>query len=229
MIYLTCERIELVRGKYSLIRLTQESDAKWIVEWRNNPDISKWLNQWKPLTIEEHLRWFNQARERGDLLIFFESMDGMPVGCTSIFDFDHLGTSAEWGRLFSAQLGGGSIRIIEACYLLHLLCFDALGFFRLHGRVWVDNDRAWRLYQLLGWVQEGIRRKHVLSPDGYHDVRMISIFSEEFNAKRMLIEKKLYGSEQAPVIKSAEAARLRVVVSKCIHRDLNSRLCNEFT
>jgi UDP-4-amino-4,6-dideoxy-N-acetyl-beta-L-altrosamine N-acetyltransferase len=217
------ERIELVRGKFALIRLTEESDAESIVEWRNQPDSARWLNQRKPLTVKEHLRWFDQARERGDLLLFFEALDKAPVGCTSIFDFDPPGTSAEWGRLFSARLGGGSTRMLEACYLLHRMCFEVLGFFRLYGQVWADNDRAWRLYQFMGWVQEGLRRKHFLGPDGYHDVRVIGVFPDEFAAQRAVIEEKLYGCEPPPAIADSEAQRLREIVSLRIHRPLDRR------
>jgi UDP-4-amino-4,6-dideoxy-N-acetyl-beta-L-altrosamine N-acetyltransferase len=211
-------RIELIRGKYALIRLTEEADAELIVEWRNQPDRARWLNQWKPLTVEDHLRWFDEARRRGDLLLFFAALDGAPIGCTSVFDFDHYGTSAEWGRLFSAGPGGGSSRMLEACYLLHRMCFEALGFFRLYGRVWADNERAWRLYRFLGWVQEGVLRKHALSPEGYHDVLVIGVFPDEFAAKRAAIEEKLYGTEPPPMITDADAKRLRAIVSERIHR-----------
>ncbi|MDD4857474.1 MAG: GNAT family N-acetyltransferase [Candidatus Krumholzibacteria bacterium] len=220
---MTHEYVELMRGRHALIRLTEESDAEMIVKWRNQPDSARWLNQWKPLTIKEHLRWFHEARERGDLLLFFEALDGTPSGCASIFDFDHSGTSAEFGRFFSARPGGGSKRTLEACYLLYRMCFDALGFFRLYAQVWTDNDRAWRLYQFMGWVQEGIRRKHFLAPDGYHDVRVIGIFPDEFAAQRKAIEEKLYGCEPAPGITDSEAQRLREIVSMRIHRPLDRR------
>jgi RimJ/RimL family protein N-acetyltransferase len=219
---MNCERIELIRGEYVIVRLTEDSDADSIVEWRNNPDTARWLNQRKPLTIKEHLHWFSKAGERGDLLLFFESLEGVPIGCSSIFDFDQLGTSAEWGRLFSARRKGDSIRILEACYLLHRMCFDALNFFRLHGQVWADNDRAWRLYQFLGWAQEGIRRKHFLASDGYHDVLMIGVFPQEFAAHRKMNEEKLYGGESSPVIAESEKKRLREIVSARIHRPLGT-------
>jgi hypothetical protein len=113
--------------------------------------------------------------------------------------------------------------MLEACYLLHRMCFDALGFFRLYGQVWADNDRAWRLYQFLGWVQEGVRRKHFLGPDGYHDVLVIGVFPGEFAAQRKAIEKKLYGSGSPPAILDSEGERLRGIVSALIHRSLDRR------
>ncbi len=213
-------RVELLRGRHALLRLTRASDAEVIVEWRNRADTGRWLNQEKPLTIEDHLRWYRAATERGDLLLFFEGVDGEPVGCCSIFDFDSRGTSGEWGRLFSASFGRGSSRMLECCYLLHRLCFDALGFFRLHGVVWADNERAWRLYQFLGWTEEGVRRQHFLAADGYHDVRVIRVFGQEFAKARAALEQKLYGADPPPVVSDAEAHRLRALVGGLIHRPL---------
>lgn len=214
------ERIELVRGRYALLRVTEAGDAESIIKWRNQPDTSHWLNQVEPLTVEAHLRWYRAARERGDFLLFFEGIDGEPFACCSVFDFNYPGTTAEWGRLFSA--GGAGKRMLEACYLLHRLCFDALNFFRLYGRVWSDNERAWGLYQFLGWAKEGVLRKHEWTPGGYHDVNVIACFPEEFGAQRGAIESRLYGKESPPQISDAEARRLRQVVGALIHRDLDA-------
>lgn len=205
-----------------MLRLTEEGDAEHIVGWRNQPETARWLNQTEPLTVEQHLSWFHGAHERGDLLLAFDSLDGEPVGCCSVFDFDRPGTTAEWGRLFVSRVGGGSSRTLEGCYLVHRLCFDALRFHRLFGRVWADNDRAWRLYQFLGWVKEGVRRKHWLGADGYHDVFVIGVFPEEFAAQRRAVESKLYGSESPPVLTEEDGRRLRGIVGARIHRALDA-------
>jgi RimJ/RimL family protein N-acetyltransferase len=214
------ERIELVRGRYALLRATEAGDAESIVQWRNQPETARWLNQLEPLTVDAHLRWYDAARRRGDLLLFFEGLDGEPVAACSVFDFNHPGTTAEWGRLFSS--GGGGKRTLEACYLLHRMCFDALGFFRLYGHVWTDNERAWRLYQFLGWVKEGVRRQHDWTPEGYHDVYEVACFHDEFDAQRRVLETRLYGESPPPQITDAEARRLRQVVGALIHRDLEA-------
>jgi RimJ/RimL family protein N-acetyltransferase len=216
-------RVELLRGRHALIRLTEEQDADLIVQWRNQPETAKWLNQPQPLTVDEHLGWFHRALDQGDLLLFFDSIDGTPLGCSSVFDFDSQATSAEWGRLFSASVGGGSVRILEACYLLHRMCFDALGMARLRGWVLADNERAWRLYQFLGWVEEGVRRRHVLIGHTYRDVRLMNASSEDFETQRTTIEKRLYGDDSAPVISGPEAQRLRQTVSAIIQRPLDHR------
>ena len=202
---------ELVSGRRVRLREMRESDAPHVVEWRNRPEIREWLIQWKPLTVDSHLRWHAKRVEAGDLFLVFETLDGQPVGSSSLQDFDAMGKSAEWGRLCSARMGGHPLGILEGCYLLHRLCFGALQMFRLHGAVAAENERAWRLYQFLGWRDEGLRRKHWPKPDGTHfDVRVIGLFADEFEAARAPVEAKLYGDEApVPVITPEDAARIR--------------------
>jgi RimJ/RimL family protein N-acetyltransferase len=187
----------------------EESDAPLVVEWRNRPDTREWLIQWEALTVETHLRWFRGRSEAGDLLVVFDTLDGEPVASTSLQDFDRPGTSAEWGRLCAARIGGNPHAILEGCYLLHRMCFEALGMFRVRGSVASDNQRAYRLYQFLGYQTEGLRRKHWVKPGGYSDVIEIGIFPEEFAAQRPALEEKLYGVEPPPEFDAAHLATLR--------------------
>jgi RimJ/RimL family protein N-acetyltransferase len=213
------KRVELLRGAQILLRLTQESDAERIVEWRNRPDTVRWLYQWEPLTVEAHLRWFRAAPDRGDLLLVFETLEGEPIGCTSLQDFDHLASQAEWGRLCAAQIGARSHGILEGCYLLNRMCFEALDFIRIHGHVSTANERAWRLYQFLGWVEEGVRRKHWVHPGGYDDVRVISVLPEEFEAARRGVESKLYGDGPIPAFSEDQVA----VARECVQNRFTRR------
>jgi RimJ/RimL family protein N-acetyltransferase len=206
------ERVELLRGAEVLLRLTQESDAERIVEWRNRPDTVRWLYQWEPLTVEAHLRWFRAAPDRGDLLLVFETLEGEPIGCTSLHDFDHLESQAEWGRLCAARIGARSQGILEGCYLLNRMCFEALEFVRIHGHVATANERAWRLYQFLGYVEEGVRRKHWVRPGGYDDVRVVSVLPEEFEAARRGVESKLYGDSSVPAVSEDQVSVIRECV-----------------
>lgn len=204
------ETLELMTGRHVRLREMLESDAPHVVEWRNRPEIREWLIQWEPLTIESHLRWFEAKVRAGDLLLLFETLDGTPVGSCSLQDFDRPGTSAEWGRLCSAKIGGHPHGILEGCYLVHRLSFDILRMFRLHGAVATDNERAWRLYQFLGWREEGVRRQHWAKSDGtYFDARVIGLFPDEFAQARPQVEAKLYADGPVPAVSEEHAARVR--------------------
>jgi RimJ/RimL family protein N-acetyltransferase len=200
---------ELLRGQFVLVRLTEECDAEQIVGWRNAPEAARWLYQWKPLTVQDHLAWFRKARERGDLLVNFETLEGEAVGCSSIHAFDHEGTSAECGRICAARVGGNPAGMYEGLYLLHRLCFEALGMVRTWSRVATENERSWHLFQSLGYVEEGVLRKHWIHPNGYDDVHVAGLFPDEFREARKALEAKLYGSGPAPEISAEVAARIR--------------------
>jgi RimJ/RimL family protein N-acetyltransferase len=149
------------------------------------------------------------ARERGDLLVNFETLEGEPVGCSSIHSFDHEGTSAECGRICAARVGGNPTGMYEGLYLLHRLCFEALGMVRTWSRVATENERSWHLFQSLGYVEEGVLRKHWIHPKGYDDVHIAGLFPDEFREAGKPLEAKLYGSGPAPEISVEVAARIR--------------------
>ena len=207
------ESVELIRGKHVFLREMEDRDAPHIVEWRNHPDTAKWLVSWSPLTVESHIKWTQGRRAAGDLLLMYESLDGEPVAMTSLQDFDRPGTSAEWGRLCARTIGSNGHAILEGCYLLHRMLFDALGMFRLIGTVATENKRPYRLYSFFGYQDEGLRRKHWVHHDGYFDVIEIGLFQEEFEAARPAIEAKLYPDGDIPEVTPEMIAHIRAHVS----------------
>jgi len=204
---------ELLRGAYASIREMVDSDAELIVEWRNRDDVKKWLIRWEPLTRDAQLRWFHSAKAQGDLLLMFETSEGKPVGTGSIYGFDRLRTSAEWGRLCAAEIAGQPHPMVEACYLVHRICFDVLGMRRLHGALAAENKRSYRLNRFLGYEEEGFRRKHWAHPDGYQDVIELGLFVDEFRAQRATIERKLYARQGIPEITAGYAQLIKDVLS----------------
>lgn len=204
----------LLGGAYASIREMTATDAPLIVAWRNRDDVKKWLIRWEPLTLEAQLKWFEGARAQGDLLLMFETLDGEAVGTGSIYGFDRLRLSAEWGRLCAARIGGQPHPMMEACYLVHRICFEVLGMRRLHGALASENSRSYRLNNSLGYVQEGFRRKHWAHPEGYQDVIEIGLFSEEFGKQRPMIEKRLYRDHPLPEITDERAELIRRALSR---------------
>lgn len=153
-------RVKLLRGAHVSLREMDEDDAQLVVAWRNGPESSKWLIQWEPLTVQAHLEWFRAAKQRGDLLIMFDALDGEPVGTGSVYDFDRPKTSGQWGRLCAAQVGRHPHSILEGFFHVQRLCFEALGMARLDAEVASENQRSYQLFEFFGYVKEGLRRKH---------------------------------------------------------------------
>ena len=199
--------MEPLEGKYVRLREMAEADAPLVVAWRNRPEVARWLVQWEALTVEAHLQWFRSAIAKGDLILVFSTSLGKEIGAGSLYDFDRQRTSAEWGRLCVQPPAG--IAVVEASYLVHRLAFEVLRMKRLHCACAAQNSRAKRLDTFLGYAQEGLRRKHLLGPEGYRDVIEFGLFAEEFEQRRPDLEKALYGCGPPPSLDAAKAGEVR--------------------
>src|SRR5438132_4609049 len=105
----------LCEGKFVLLREMTEDDAAIVVNCRNQPEVAHWLVQWAPLTLEQHLCWF-RSHQQADSLFVFDLPDRTPIGAGSLYGFDRLRTSAEWGRLWSVARTRYAFAMLEGCY-----------------------------------------------------------------------------------------------------------------
>jgi RimJ/RimL family protein N-acetyltransferase len=188
----------LCEGKFVLLRQMTEGDAATIVHCRNQPEVARWLVQWAPLTLEQHLRWFRSHRH-ADALFVFDLPDRTPIGMGSLYGFDRLRTSAEWGRVCSFARTQYAFAMLEGCYLVHRLAFELLGMKRLHCAAAAGNASALRLGAWLGYSQEALRRQHLCTPDGYRDVFEFGLLSADFAEKRHVMEQFLYKNKPLPI------------------------------
>ena len=119
------------------------------------------------------------------------------------------------GRLCAAQLSGNPHALVEACYLVHRICFEVLGLRRLSVAVVSENLVSLRLNRMLGYVEEGVQRKHWQHPSGVlEDVVLLGLFPEEFEAQRPVIERLLYRNQPAPVRAPGRVESIRIALGK---------------
>ena len=135
-----------IAGKYVNLRSVTVNDAAFILQIRNNPEISRFLPPLK-VTIEQQQQWIEKQRNDNDSYYFLmEDKDGNPIGTTSVYDIKN--GDAETGRLCS--LGAPSSNV-EACMMLHDFCFNIIGLTTLHIWVYEDNKPVINLNHSLGY------------------------------------------------------------------------------
>ncbi len=91
----------------------------------------------------------------------------------------YIGEKADWGKGYGTE----AVRLV-----LHE-AFGALGLHRVELHVFDFNRRAIRSYEKAGFVREGVRRKALVRPDGYHDIIVMGVLREEFYAREALRRK----------------------------------------
>ena len=183
-----------IEGRFVRLRPMEESDAPLIVEWRNHPKVAKWLVQWKPLELDEHLTYFKKSVEAGDSLLIYEDLTGHPVGTGALYLFDRNRKVAEWGRLCGNPSGEQSFGMVEASYLTILYGLEQLGLHRIHAECTEGNKSSCKLLKFLGFQQEGLLREYLATPEGYRNVQVFGLLSPDFEETRQTIGRFLYNS-----------------------------------
>lgn len=140
-------------GERIRLRGLEERDLPLTMRWRNDERSLRWFKNADPLGWDSHVSWFRryQASDASDCMFFAETMDGVPVGQTSVYNFSMAGGRAEVGRFLSDPELRGRGLFREALILTLNAAFDRMGLNSVHLEVLANNDRAIRLYQSVGF------------------------------------------------------------------------------
>ena len=163
-----------LEGKYVNLRSVIEDDAEFILQIRNNPQISKFL---PPLnvTAEQQRQWISKQRSDKDSYYFLlETPEGNQIGTLSVYNIE--GKIAETGRYCSI---GTPYANIEACVLLYDFIFNILKLDSIHIWVFEENKPVLQINHGLGF--EWVDNKTTDNGKAYR----VGIMTEEsYNRKR---------------------------------------------
>lgn len=166
---------EMIKGKRVYLRPMCEADASYIVKWRNDPEIKKWMFNQQDLTIEGHLNWFHSLdfNERLDYIICDLKSD-TPIGTVNFVDINQ--GSAEGGKMLGNKdyWGGGYAK--EAFLLWLKFGFYQLKLKKIFIRTMATNQANIKLNERLGF-------KYVEETTLSHNENMYKILIMELSAK----------------------------------------------
>jgi N-acetylneuraminate synthase len=130
-------------------------DTEHVVAWRGRPEVVAELFSERGPTREEHLAWFAQLQRRLDRLEMLIVDGGRPVGTVGLANLDLASREAELGILVGDPEARGRGAATRACRLLLDYAFDVLGLSRVYLTLFADNQAAKKLYDRLGFVEDG--------------------------------------------------------------------------
>jgi len=97
-------------------RKVEAKDSDIIFNWRNNPEVYRYLFHAGPIDIESHEQWLKRITNDNSILFLMASFEGRDVG-TIRFNFNSEFTEAEVGIYLSPDLHGkglSSVMLSEA-------------------------------------------------------------------------------------------------------------------
>lgn len=173
------------------LRSVDASDRERLLAWRNSPQVAAFMYSDHLITREEHDRWFDSLASNPRRRDWIVTLDGAPVGLTSLVDIDSVqgrGTIARYLAEETAR-GVGVGGFVEFKIADH--AFDELGLRKLWSEVLAINQAALASHLSTGFQQEALLRAHVVKQGRPIDVIGLGLLAEDWRARRLSTRARL--------------------------------------
>ncbi|WP_392757444.1 GNAT family N-acetyltransferase [Streptomyces sp. LN590] len=136
------------------------------------------------LTLQRLRAWYGSRSEQDDRLdlAVTDRATGEVVGEVVLYDWNPTSRSCAF-RTLIGPAGRGRGLGTEATRLIVGYGFEQVGLHRIQLDVYPHNHRARRVYEKVGFVEEGVRRHAQLRDGVWLDELVMSILSHEWNAR----------------------------------------------
>jgi len=167
-----------------LIAVNIERHAQSLFQWRQQPDIHRFMYSKQPLVWQHHLAWLQSSQSnasRVDRIICWKSR---PVGLVCITEIDRENLRAILG-MYVADLSARVRGVGAAAEFLALdLAFSELNLEKISCEVFATNESVLPMHLQFGFVQEGLLRRHARFEGEWVDVHRLSILAGEWQTAR---------------------------------------------
>lgn len=153
-----------------------EKDTEYLLELRNNLDISRYFFSQLPVYDFKHKKWLYDLDKVLDFIIYYNSKK---VGRIYIYNIDFLNERGEFGIIVEKSYSGQGIAY-KASQLLFNYVFTNLKINKIYLLVFSENERAKKLYEKLGFEQEGYFKKEVFKNGKFQNVIRMALFRDEW-------------------------------------------------
>lgn len=165
------------KGDKVFLREITVDDAEFIVKWRNDPAIQKWMFNQEIITKKGHLSWFKKRENRIDYMIC-EVESSKPIGTVNYINVEE--HKAEAGKMLGDKnyWGGGYAK--EAFILWLNIGLNDLGFDEIYVKTMSHNKPNIGLNRKLGFEEKERRLKEITGNQKIEELVM-SIDKKKFN------------------------------------------------
>lgn len=150
------------------------ADVGFVTQAEQHPENRRFVGQW---TADQYL----SALDNPNYQCFLFIADGQPIGHCILTDLQSPDDSVLLKRILVYNKGRGYGRLALENILVY-----AFGVIKAN-RIWLDvrsfNNRAEKLYQSIGFRNEGTLKKASKVDDQYINLHLYAILREEFNKK----------------------------------------------
>lgn len=166
-----------------ILRRPEPKDLDSLYQQKNDPEIAALLGGFTTgYSTKDMTDWLDYHRRQRDEVIWSiaRSLDDICLGHVGLYNIDYRIRSAEFAILVGNRTAWGK-GIGRKCteFMLHY-GFKELNLNRIHLSVLAINERAIRLYHLIGFQEEGRLEQAQYKGGNYVDVILMRILRQEY-------------------------------------------------
>jgi RimJ/RimL family protein N-acetyltransferase len=181
--------MSIIYGERVRLRATERDDIKKFYGWVNDPDVTRYLSLYLPMSNVDEENWFDamSRRDQSEKTLVIEARDGggwKVIGNCGVFGIDSVNSLGEIGIMLGEKDEWNKGYGTETMILLLRHCFDTLNLNRVFLHVYAENVRAKRSYEKAGFVEEGRLREAVYKHGKYDDLIVMSVLRSEWIARK---------------------------------------------
>lgn len=174
-----------MKGEHVQLRALEPKDLNDLYVWENNADFWHLSNNSRPFS-RELLKSFIDSEDdifitRQMRFIIELKNEDRAIGCLDFYEFDPLNQRASIGILIGQERDRKKGYATEALNIASAYAFNFLGMHQLHCSILQDNVASIRLFEKLGYVRCGIRKKWVRVGHEWKDEVMLQLFNKKEN------------------------------------------------
>lgn len=173
------------------LREVRESDKEQMRQWRNSPEVARYMYTDHFITPEEHDAWFRSILNNPSCRYWIIEWNGRGVGVAHIYAIDRRHRRCSWGLyLASPEVRGQGVGAAVQ-YLVLRHAFEDLGLNKVSCEALAGNQRALALYRNFGFQEEGRLREHVIKNGRPADVVLLALLRAQWERQRPAMEQRL--------------------------------------
>lgn len=142
-------------------------DLEMVFNWRNHPEIRRYMYTTHQIGFEEHKAWFERVSKDSNVELLIFEQSGIPMGFVN-FNATSFSGVAEWGFYMSpiAEKGMGKRMGLEALKY----GFNDRGLRKICGQALSFNKGSISFHKKLGFTEEGCLREQYYDGTNYHNI-----------------------------------------------------------
>jgi diamine N-acetyltransferase len=174
-------RVVFLKGHKVILRPVEESDLPNMHRWINDPEVSRGLLQFMPMSMTAEREWLERIRkELNGVLLAIETHAGRHIGTMGMHGLSWRDGTAFTGTLIGEKDCWGQGYATDAKMQMLHLAFHTMNLRKIYSSAIEFNTASWRYNLKCGYREEGRRRLQFYRDGQYWDEILLACFREEW-------------------------------------------------